>query len=63
MNKSAKITSLTYPNTITIGEDIYCNLNPLLKLEFKEVKFGMEIWKYINKQKGQLYNFYANKQI
>ncbi len=61
MNKSAKITSLTYPNTITIGENIYCNLNPQLKLDFKEVKFSIENWKYINKQTGQLYKLYSNK--
>ena len=28
MNISAKITSLTYPNTITIGEDIYNSIAP-----------------------------------
>jgi adenylate cyclase len=61
MNKSAKITSLTYPNTITIGEDIYSNLNPKLKVEFKEVKTAIENWKYRNKQTGQLYKIYSSK--
>ncbi|MDQ6724031.1 MAG: adenylate/guanylate cyclase domain-containing protein [Thermoproteota archaeon] len=60
MNKSAKITSLTSPNTITIGEDIYSDLNPQMKIEFKEVKFSIEHWKYLNKQTGQLYKLYAN---
>jgi adenylate cyclase len=60
MNKSAKITSLTYPNTITIGEDIYSNLNPSMRTEFKDTKFGSEYWKYVNKQTGQIYKLYAN---
>ncbi len=61
MNKSAKITSLTHPNTITIGEDIYSNLNPKLKVEFKEVKTDIENWKYMNKQTGHLYKIYSSK--
>jgi adenylate cyclase len=61
MNKSAKITSLTYPNTITIGEDMYSNLNPKLKVEFKEIKTSIENWKYINKKTGQIYKIYSSK--
>jgi adenylate cyclase len=61
MNKSAKITSLTYPNTITIGEDMYSNLNPKLKVEFKEIKTTIENWKYINKKTGQIYKIYLSK--
>jgi adenylate cyclase len=61
MNKSAKITSLTYPNTITIGEDMYSNLNPKLKVEFKEIKTTIENWKYINKKTGQIYKIYSSK--
>jgi class 3 adenylate cyclase len=61
MNKSAKITSLTYPNTITIGEDMYRNLNPKLKVEFKEIKTAIENWKYMNKQTGQIYKIYSSK--
>jgi adenylate cyclase len=37
MNISAKITSLSYPNTITTGEDIYNTLNPQMRTKFKEV--------------------------
>lgn len=63
MNKSAKITSLTYPNTITIGEDIYNDLNSQLKMEFKEVKFSIEHWKYLNNQTGELYKLYVCRDI
>jgi len=61
MNKSAKITSLTHPNTITIGEDMYSNLNSKLKMEFKEIKTVIENWKYINKKTGQIYKIYSSK--
>jgi class 3 adenylate cyclase len=61
MNISAKITSLTYANTITIGEDIYNTLNPQMRAKFKEVKFSIEQWKYVNSQTGQLYKLYADK--
>ena len=63
MNKSAKITSLTQPNTITIGEYIYSDLNPQMKIEFKEVKFDIEHWKYLNNQTGELYKLYVCKNI
>ena len=61
MNISAKITSLTYANAITIGEDIYNTLNPQMRTKFKEVKFSIEQWKYVNSQTGQLYKLYADK--
>ena len=61
MNISAKITSLTYPNSITIGEDVYSTLSPQLRMEFKVVKFSIEHWKYVNSQTRQLYKLYADK--
>jgi adenylate cyclase len=63
MSISAKITSLTYPNTITIGEDIYSVLHPQIRMNFKEVKLRIEDWKYVNRQTGQLYKLYADKNI
>ena len=59
MSISAKITSLTDPNRITIGEDVYGVLHPQMKMKFNEVKFGIEDWKYTNRQTGQLYKLYA----
>jgi adenylate cyclase len=60
MSISAKITSLSYPNTITIGEDVYSTLSPQMRMTFKEVKFSIEHWKYVNSQTGQLYKLYAD---
>ncbi len=58
MNKTAKITSLTYPNTIMISEDVYTVLLPQMKNMLKEVKFGIERWKYVNSKTGQPYKLY-----
>ena len=59
MSISAKITSLTDPNKITIGEDVYNMLHPQLKMQFKEVKYNVENWKYANRHTGQIYKLYT----
>src|SRR5215467_6277137 len=61
MNVAAKITSITEPNGITIGEDIYNMIHPTLKSRFKELKNRMEDWKYTNRRTGQLYKLYSMK--
>ena len=61
MSISAKITSLSYPNTITIGEDVYRALRPQMRMKFKEVKF--EYWKYVSSQTGQHYKLYADNNM
>jgi adenylate cyclase len=63
MSISAKITSLTVPNTITIGDNVYSVLHPQIRMKFEEVKLRIEDWKYINRQTGQLYKLYADKSI
>jgi adenylate cyclase len=63
MSISAKITSLTVPNTITIGDNVYSVLHPQIRIKFKEVKLKIEDWKYINRQTGQTYKLYADKNI
>jgi len=60
MNRSAKITSLTYPNKIMVGEDVYRNLNSKMIENFNELQFSIDQWKYINKQTGQIYRLYSN---
>jgi adenylate cyclase len=61
MSISAKITSLTVPNTITIGDNVYSVLHPQIRMKFEEVKLRIQDWKYINRQTGQLYKLYADK--
>ena len=58
MNIGAKITSITDPNGITIGEDVYNMIHPTLKSRFRELKNRIEDWKYTNRQTGQLYKLY-----
>lgn len=60
MSIAAKITSITEPDRITIGEDVYNLLHPTLKTRFKRISLKERIqdWKYTNRQTGQLYNLY-----
>jgi class 3 adenylate cyclase len=62
MNIAAKITSLTGPNKISIGEDVHALLHPAEKAKFTEMKLNPEEWKYRNRQTDQLYRVYAQKE-
>jgi adenylate cyclase len=57
-----KITSLTNPNKISVGEDVYDVLydvlHPQIKNKFIEIKHNVSEWKYADKQTGQLYKLY-----
>jgi adenylate cyclase len=56
---TAKITSLTNPNKITIGKDVYDILHPEIKSEFVEAEFDIEQWKYTDRMTGKIYNLYT----
>ncbi len=58
MNIAAKITSLTGPNKISIGEDVHKMLHPSIQATFKEMALKADEWKYTNRQTGQLYKVY-----
>ena len=59
MNIAAKITSLTGPNKISIGEDVYNMLHPSIRAKFKEMKLNPEDWKYTDRHTGKLYRVYT----
>jgi adenylate cyclase len=59
MSITAKITSLTNPNKITIGKDVYDVLHPEIRNKFIEVKQDIENWKYTDRQTGKLYKLYT----
>ena len=59
MSICSKITSLTNPNKITIGEDVYDILHPEIKSKFTQVKYDLGHWKYTDRQTGQLYKLYT----
>ena len=56
---TAKITSLTNPNKITIGKDAYEVLHPEIKSEFVAVEQNIENWKYTDRMTGRIYNLYS----
>jgi adenylate cyclase len=63
MNIAAKITSLSGPNKVSIGEYVYNMLHPSIKLKLKEIKFGSGEWKYTDRQTGQAYKVYAMSDV
>ena len=58
MSITPKITSITDPDRITIGEDVYTLIHPALKTRFREFSDRIQDWKYTNRQTGQLYKLY-----
>ncbi|MDQ4101351.1 MAG: adenylate/guanylate cyclase domain-containing protein [Thermoproteota archaeon] len=59
MNIAAKITSLTGPNKVSIGQYVYEMLHPSIKTRFSEVKFNSEEWRYTDRHTGQIYKVYS----
>jgi class 3 adenylate cyclase len=59
MSIAAKITSLTQPNRISVGEDVYKMLHPGIRAKFKEVNFSVDEWKYTERHTGQIYKVYT----
>src|SRR5919109_357714 len=59
MNIAAKITSLTGPNRISIGEDVHKMLHPSIQSKFREMKLNADEWKYTDRHTGQLYKIYT----
>jgi adenylate cyclase len=59
MNIAAKITSLTGPNKVSIGQYVYEMLHPSIKARFSEVRFSSEEWRYTDRHTGQIYKVYS----
>ena len=59
MNISAKITSLTGRNKVSIGENVYKLLHPGTKAEFHELAYKTDEWKYTNLETGELYKVFT----
>jgi len=59
MNVAAKITSLTGPNKVSVGENVYKLLHPSIQSEFYELVGSAHEWKYINLDTGKLYKVYT----
>jgi adenylate cyclase len=61
MNVTAKITSMTSPDKISVGENIYNLLHPQIQNKFKPVLFDKEKWIYSDIKTGNPYNVYTLK--
>jgi hypothetical protein len=59
MSIAAKITSLSNPNKITIGRDVYDILHPEIRSKFAEPKYNIENLKYTDRHTGRLYKLYT----
>src|ERR671931_1748676 len=59
MNVAAKITSLTNPNRVSVGENLYKLLHPGIQPEFHELAHGTDEWDYINRDTGNIYKVYT----
>ncbi len=58
---AAKITAITKPNQISIGENVYRILHPQIRKEFMELGFPEGSWKYTDKETGMLYKVYTTQ--
>jgi class 3 adenylate cyclase len=61
MNVSAKITSLTGANKISVGEKVFELLHPEVKADFHRLVPRNGEWKYINRDNGKVYKVYTLK--
>jgi len=59
MSITAKLTSLTGHNKITIGKDVYDVLHPEIKIKFTEAKHDIGSWNYSSRETGELYKLYT----
>ena len=60
MNVAAKITSLTDPNKVSVGENVFKLLHPNLQSEIRELTTSEAEWKYVNLVTGKQYKVYTS---
>jgi adenylate cyclase len=61
MNIAGKITSLTGPNKVSVGEDIYKLLHSNTQAEFQESSSLVDKWKYLDTDTDKIYKIYTLK--
>ncbi len=61
MNVAAKMTSLTGPNKITVGNNVYKLLHPTLLSEFQEMQIKETEWNYMDLETNLRYKVYTMK--
>ena len=61
INVTAKITSITRPDRISIGGTFYTLLHPKSQSDFEMISLENMDWKYIDKHNQKLYKVYSTK--
>jgi len=61
MNVTAKITSITLPNRISVGGTFYSLLHPNSQSDVEEANLENINWKYSDKHTGEPYNVFSTK--
>lgn len=61
MNVTAKITSLTKPNKISVGNNLYKLLHPSIQTKFHMISLKETDWKYIDHKDNSIYKVYTTQ--
>ena len=61
MNVAAKITSLTGPNKVSVGDNVFKLLHPNTQDEFQESLSLRDEWKYLDSDTDKVYKVYTLK--
>ena len=63
MNVAAKITSLTGPNKISVGNNVYKLIHPSLQSKFHKMQMKETEWKYVDLENNLPYKVYTTKYV
>src|ERR671910_16222 len=63
MNVAAKMTSLTGPNKITAGNNVYKLIHPSLQSKFHKMQIKETEWKYVDLENNLPYKVYTTKYV
>ncbi|HSG74037.1 MAG TPA: adenylate/guanylate cyclase domain-containing protein [Nitrosopumilaceae archaeon] len=58
MNIAAKIQTMSKPNQILIGDDVYTKLHPTTQRSFKQIVWKNNEWHYRSRVTGEIYKVY-----
>jgi adenylate cyclase len=61
MNVAAKMNSLTGPNKISVGNNIFKFLHPSIQTEFHTIPLDEKYWKYVDHKNNSLYSIYSTQ--
>jgi hypothetical protein len=59
MNVVAKMTSLTGPNKISVGNNVFKLLHPSIQTQFHTMPLDENQWKYIDHENNSLYKVHT----